>query len=201
MPRATTQPDSILKSFMAPADLSKKSAVIYGVANEDNARQKYTYILGPEVKEYGLQNNLACPFLGASQDGFVGKNGIIVIKCFESVGERKIVDFVSELQGLDEIKLPIYVDGVRKAKSKKFASFCLEIQEETKELRLKSNSNYFYQIQGQLAITEKKFCNLVVYTENDFFVERIQFNQDLWKNVMLPKLEWFYMECLYYQNC
>jgi YqaJ-like viral recombinase domain len=194
--RASTLLDSILKSFIAPADLSKQSAIIYGIANEDNARRKYTYTLGPEVKEYGLQTNFAWPSLAASPDGFVGKYVIIEIKCFESVGDMKILDFVAELQGLDENQLPIYIDGVRKAKSKKFASFCMEIQEETRELRLKRNSNYYYQIQGQLAITEKKFCDFVVYTEKDFFVERIQFDEDLWKNVMLPKLEWFYMECL-----
>jgi hypothetical protein len=53
-----------------------------------------------------------------------------------------------------------------------------------------------FQIQGQLAITKKTFCDFIVYTLNDFFVERIKFDKDLWENVMLPKLNWFYDECL-----
>lgn len=53
-----------------------------------------------------------------------------------------------------------------------------------------------FQIQGQLGITGKQFCDFVVYTENDFFVERIFPDKKLWEEEMVPKLNWFSTECL-----
>lgn len=43
-----------------------------------------------------------------------------------------------------------------------------------------------FPIQGQLNIIKKKFCNFVLYAENE----------DIWINIMLPKLKLFYVDCL-----
>jgi len=45
---------------------------------------------------------------------------------------------------------------------------------------LKRNSNYYYQVIGQLHITQRKLCYLVVYTENWTTVERIHYDHPFW---------------------
>jgi len=198
--RANTHPHNTVKSITVPAELAKLPAVDYGIKNEKRAKEKFSAMYGEKatIRENGLETNISYPFLGASPDGFVGNNGIVEVKCFLCVGQEKIKAYVANLQGLDSNGNPIYIDGMRKAKSKKFSAFCLEIDEKSKDknVQLKRTSNYYYQVQGQLAITEKQFCEFIVYTDADFFVERITFDKDLWDNVMVPKLEWFYMECL-----
>lgn len=54
---------------------------------------------------------------------------------------------------------------------------------------LKRNSDYYYQIQGNLSILNKERCYLLVYSIKGWLeVEEILIDNDLWENVMLPKL-------------
>lgn len=47
-------------------------------------------------------------------------------------------------------------------------------------ITLKRNSNYYYQIIGQLHITNRKLCYLVVYTEKWTTVETIYYDHPFW---------------------
>lgn len=47
-----------------------------------------------------------------------------------------------------------------------------------------------------MAITERSWCDFVIYTEKGISVERIQFDSDLWNSHLLPKLTAFYDNCL-----
>lgn len=76
---------------------------------------------------------------------------------------------------------------------KKYTS--LEIHE--KNMRLKRNHDYFFQIQGQLNITGRSRCHFLVYvTDSNYFVETIEKDETLWKQKMLPKLLDFYNNCI-----
>ena len=55
-------------------------------------------------------------------------------------------------------------------------------------LRLKKQHHYYYQVQGQMAICSKKWCDFVVYTNNGISIERIQFDELVW-NAMILKLK------------
>ena len=57
--------------------------------------------------------------------------------------------------------------------------------------RLKEYSPYFYQMYGQMAATESKYCDLFVYTKYGFCVERVTFNQTIWDEIV-RKLSWFW---------
>lgn len=57
---------------------------------------------------------------------------------------------------------------------------------------LKTNHNYYYQIQGQLAITERSSCRFCVYTHKDFFSQIIMFDKNFYEKEMLPKLDSFW---------
>ena len=63
-------------------------------------------------------------------------------------------------------------------------------------MELKRKHPYYSQIQGQLAITDRKWCDLVVYTKKGIFIERIENDTDFWENELLSKLTAFYDGCL-----
>lgn len=71
-------------------------------------------------------------------------------------------------------------------------SFCKINQ--TGEISLKQNHPYYFQIQGQLAITRRRWCDFVVWTlKKPLSVERIVCDPDLWE-IMLAKLNKFYIQ-------
>ena len=63
------------------------------------------------------------------------------------------------------------------------------------ELQLKKNHNYYFQVQGQLAISGRKFCDFVVWTLHGYSVEKICFDPQLWQD-MSQKLQSFYFNCI-----
>ena len=63
-------------------------------------------------------------------------------------------------------------------------------------LKLKRNHVYYPQIQGQMAIGERKWCDFVVYTNKGISIERIPFNSTFWESELLPKLTEFYTHCV-----
>ena len=58
---------------------------------------------------------------------------------------------------------------------------------------LKRNHNYFRQVQRQMGVSERKWCDLVVCTLKGMFVERIKSDEQLWKR-MITKLKTFHTE-------
>jgi hypothetical protein len=55
-------------------------------------------------------------------------------------------------------------------------------------IELKHNSNYYYQVIGQLHITQREICYVVVYTENWTSVEKIVYDHKFWMEEMSKKL-------------
>lgn len=47
-----------------------------------------------------------------------------------------------------------------------------------------------------MAITERNWCDFIIYTEKGVSVERIPFDADFWKNSLLPKLINLFDNCL-----
>lgn len=135
----------LVSKILYPKNLSANKAIQYGIINEENARRRYELQFGVEVRESGLCTNECYPLLAASPDGFVGCNGILEIKCLESVKNSKLFAHVAARQGLDEEGNPIIIDGKRKKKDK-FSSLCLEIDEKTKKLCLKKKHCYSQQV-------------------------------------------------------
>lgn len=135
----------IVDKILYGKNLGGNVAIQYGVVNEERARRRYEQEYGVQVLESGLCTNENFPLLAASPDGFVGNNGIIEIKCLESVKDRKIFDHVAERQGLDEKGNPIFIDKKRKQKNK-FSSLCLEIDEKSKKLIAKKKHKYALQV-------------------------------------------------------
>lgn len=56
-------------------------------------------------------------------------------------------------------------------------------------MELKKEHNYYYQIQGQMHVSKRKFCYFVVYTANWYKVQIIEYDESFWSNKMVSKLE------------
>ena len=65
----------------------------------------------------------------------------------------------------------------------------------TRKLKLKETHQYFAQVQGQMAIGERTWCDFMVYTQKGLSIERIRFNKIFWENTF-SKLKSFYDNCV-----
>lgn len=61
--------------------------------------------------------------------------------------------------------------------------------------KLKENHNYFAQVQGQMLLTGRTFCDFCVYTKTTFTVERISMNTQYCEK-LVEKLDFFFINYL-----
>ena len=128
------------------------------------------------VTKAGFVISSEYPFNGTSPDGYV----------YDPVA--------TEQYGLVEIKCPYKFRNQTPedaASDKNF--YCALVNE---QVVLKTNHNYYCQVQGQMAITKRSWCDFVVYTTCGISIERIRFDLDFWSRTMLPRLVDFYDNCL-----
>ena len=121
-------------------------------------------------------------YLGASADGIIthvdrpSNPGVLEIKCPFSVhGES-----VRTMPPLDI--------------AKRDPSFHLD-----RDGHLKKEHNYYYQVQGEMAVKGCKWAHFTTWTHatnNNILVEEIKFDAELWHSTILPKLQQFYVDTL-----
>ena len=114
------------------------------------------------------------PFLGASPDAVVHDPTNL-----------------EEPFGVVEIKSPFSFCQFTPIDAAKSASFSCELSSSGSNWKLKHSHQYCCQVQGQMAITGRKWCDFVVYTEQDISVDRISFDLKFWKD-LLQRLFSFY---------
>ncbi len=184
--RSTTTPDRLVLSILQPKSFSS-AATTWGITNESIAIEeyiKYKHEQGNDcitVDPSGFIVSEIHPFLGASPDGTVydptctnNPFGSIEVKCPYSHRNRTPIE-----AGFS-------------------ASFfsCVQSVGNLNVLRLRQNHIYYAQVQGQMAVGDRKWCDFVVFTSKGISIERINYDEDYWKDTLLPKLEHFYDNCL-----
>ncbi|XP_045163375.2 uncharacterized protein LOC123527777 [Mercenaria mercenaria] len=159
--------------------------VTWGIKHEPAARRKYEMTMKKtyqdfKVSECGLYVKGDTPYLGASPDGIVTyisqgqmETGVLEIKCPAS-------DRWRNLHPTDCAKDP---------------DFCCVSNPVTGLCHLKTGHKYYYQVQGQMALTGMKWCDFVIWTLGGMSVERIEFNEECWLG-MLVKLKDFYQHAV-----
>ncbi|XP_064463249.1 uncharacterized protein LOC135374166 [Ornithodoros turicata] len=169
-----------LHNLTAHKDLSRCRPVAYGRKHEDTAAEHYCRALqnlGHDivVSHCGIAVHPSCPWLGASPDRFVfdpeesPPHGVLEIKCPYSLRDSELEHAKSELKQMQS--------------------------DEGGHPMVKRESDYYYQILGQMAITGLKWGDFVVFSEKFMIVERIYFDEDKWKNAK-RKLDYFYFNHL-----
>lgn len=113
-----------------------RNLVTYGIV-EDLSCELFRHIFRPMSEDISIRSIF---HLGASPDGLIddGKE-IVEVKCLHKIGELSL----------------------REAADKKI-DICVRLVGE--DLVLKANHNFWYQIQGQLNITEREYCDLIIYS-------------------------------------
>ena len=152
------------------------SSIQWGKQNEPVARQQYEQFLKPrklKVRNSGqyISNH---GFLAASLDGIIcdengSPQGTLEIKCPYSQRNTNIAD---------ACKTPTF--------------FCTVDDKDKTTICLKKTHNYYYQVQGQMAVLNMPWCDFVVWTRKEMHVERIFFDETFWKTHCYPKLRSFY---------
>lgn len=50
---------------------------------------------------------------------------------------------------------------------------------------LKPTHKYFSQVQFQMGVTGRKWCDFVIYTKEDIFVQRVSFDELCWEKLSI----------------
>ena len=174
----STPPDSLVKTLLHPKQVSTP-AMNWGKTNESTALSECTKY----YRALGNTNIVVCkagfvvceehPFLGASPDAYVHD------------------PHAEDTYGLAEIKCPFKYRNICPNDAAKESDFCSKIvstPEGRSVLELKHSHAYYAQVQGQMAITGRKWCDFVIYTTKGISIERIPYDAMFWNNELLPKL-------------
>ena len=167
-----TYPTSLIKNIMQYTSISPSiPALNWGRKNEHRARVAYINTMKNQHRNFSVAKSGLClhseyPHLGATPDGFVScdccREGLVEIKC-----PYKYCDVV--LSSIND------------------NSFYLKTDRDGK-LCLINSHDYYYQVQGQMAVCEKPYCDFVCWTTKDIYVERIKRDDKFYKAIS-PKLE------------
>ncbi|CAI6350462.1 unnamed protein product [Macrosiphum euphorbiae] len=169
--RSTTSCKNTVYNILYASEAQSKS-LQYGRDMEDIARKEAQKIIGEQIQAIGLIVDPIISYLAASPDGLVGSNAVVEIKC----------PFVAQ-------NTVSAVDAVEK----KLLQYCSLINN---KVVLKHDHAYFFQIMGQLHISQREICYFIVYTSNWIHVEKIQYDNHFWETKMAKPLQTFYLECL-----
>ena len=126
----------------------------YGSRNEPAAKNKYLQRF-PErhIHNCGVLLQPRLPFLGATPDGIVcdSKNhdiGLLEVKCPFTARDMTVKEAALSLKNF-------------------------YVVETNDSLTISKSHNCYYQIQGQLLLSGLEFCDFVLNTTKDMFIERV----------------------------
>ncbi|XP_049268020.1 uncharacterized protein LOC125756983 [Rhipicephalus sanguineus] len=175
------KPEGLVRDILYPRkkeNLGPSDPRLYGLRNEAVAVESYRTIMrlydkDIEVYETGLHVHETYAFIAASPDRLVrdgAETGLLEVKCPASKAGQTITEACQD------------------------KTFCAKLVDGSPTL--KRDHPYFFQIQGQLAVTGKTWCDFVVWTNRSelhlsTFVERIYFDEDVWCEI-LQALIYFY---------
>ena len=170
-------PSSLVREIMERRPVSAP-ALQWGITNEATAQEAFVesatkHHTNFSFEHAGLHVNPAYPHLGASPDG--------VISC-DCCGE-----------GLLEIKCP-YKYRNNDLSTVNDPKFYLQ-QSDDGKLALSHNHAYYHQIQGQLAICERAYCDFVCWTLRGIHTERIELESSYLGSVK-TKLDAFFVKAI-----
>ena len=175
--RLDPPPSHLLKRILKPTrESSAVAAIQWGIKNESAACEMYIEQameahVNFSYEPAGLYVNHCSPHLEASPDGHISCDccgeGLIEIKC---TYKYRHVD-------------PCTIDD---------PSFYLK-KSETGHLQLDRNHEYYYQVQGQLALCEKEYSDFICWSPEGLFVERIVADPSFFSELQ-TKLDVFFVK-------
>lgn len=87
-----------------------------------------------------------------------------------------------------EVKCPCSQRDVIPVEACGTPGFCCVLGDNrSSAIKLCRTHRYYAQVQGQMAIGGRKWCDFVIYTKKGIAVEWIAFDPNYWSNQLLPK--------------
>lgn len=185
--KCDTLPDKLVMRILKPRSFSS-IAIDWGVKNE--SRAILSYISYQHTKGLGSLTVGPCGFLVSESHPFLG-----------ATPDGTVYD-PSDLQhpfGFIEVKCPYTHRNHTPIEACSSPGFCCNLvlhSDGHQALQLRRNHIYFAQVQGQMGVGKRPWCDFVIYTSRGINVERVPFDEDYWHNNLLPKLESFFDNCL-----
>ncbi|XP_065067515.1 uncharacterized protein LOC135693068 [Rhopilema esculentum] len=172
--RENVFPKSILDQIAKRGDGTgpNTAGLQWGIEKEKVALERYKteFCHQGNVVECGLMINPKWPWLGASPDGLIIQDGMLV--------------------GGIEIKCPYTKRNLTVQDSCQDKNFFMG--DSGSGPNLKEKHHYYYQCQGIMNIIGLSWLDIIVYTDIDIYVQRLECDCHFWKTVMLPKLATFF---------
>lgn len=160
---------AVVKSLLYKSNLSHIPSIKHGIEHEPIAIQQLEIQENVKIEPCGLFIDRNDPFLGATPDGTIGSDTIVEIKC-----------------PISSFRL-----GLEQAIKSRKILFWKNTPHGT---LINKRSNWYFQIQGQLHITNRKKCLFGVWSGENcpVDVEYIERDDAFWEKEMYPKLHSFY---------
>jgi len=136
--RENTSREKIVKEILF-GTFKGNASTRYGISHENIAKENLENVLKRKIEVVGLFVDSNLPFLAASPDGLILNDSLVEIKCPASAKTLTPEEGII----MKKIKSCVIENG---------------------QLHLKRNDNYFYQVQGQLHITNKTYCYFCIWT-------------------------------------
>ena len=176
-------PKSLLEKIQNPPRRSNPPTPCkWGMDKEENAIKAYYNFKQQEGKSVRVCSK--CGFVVDSTSTWLGASPDFLVSDISEVTKL----------GVGEVKCPYSKRDMTIKEACQDKTFFLE--EKNGKIHLKQNHNYYYQIQGCMAMLHLKWCDFVVFTNKDLYVERIKFESELCDKQILPELNSFYFTYL-----
>lgn len=172
--RKTKTVESLVMDMLHPKNFSAASTQ-YGIRNESQAKQEYQRQFNCNVEAVGVIVSESQPWLCASVDGVVVKDGcaykLVEFKCPSTCEKKPIVDLNEKKCNVNYL----HFQGTR--------------------VELKMSSQYYTQCQVQMYVCGFTVCDLFVYTpiENSSYCVEVHRNETFLKET-IGKCEQFYFQ-------
>uniref|UniRef100_A0A8D8QUW9 Uncharacterized protein n=2 Tax=Cacopsylla melanoneura TaxID=428564 RepID=A0A8D8QUW9_9HEMI len=164
--------DVVKRKTKKPYDLT--SEILYEITPdrtiEPHVQAKYTNISGNIISKCGYFIDDKYPFLGALPDGLIESEGIV-----------KFVN-TSTYPNINLKMLMLRDNYLRK-------NFIVG-----KDIALAPEGELSYEIQGELHVAKRQYCDLFVYNGNDHVLLKVERQKDFWKAKMRKPLIDFYRQ-------
>lgn len=168
-----TRTHNMVKGILYGDQNLRTAAMQHGIDSEPKALKVYIEEhTEEEVRVCGLFIDPTHPYLCTSPDALVGSQGLVEIKCPYSALKTKTIKEAAVKHNI----------GVK-------------LNPETNELFLPESFPYYYQIQAQLAITDREWCDLFLWSPSDNKPIRVNRKREFWDRIQ-PLLSVFYLEVL-----
>ena len=153
-------------------------SLMWGQQHEADALEVYKQSLGEEfsMERGGIFISLDHGFLGASPDALVKDRDGITVK-------------------LVEVKCPYKARQTTVCDMCRDGSFYCSLDSNSQP-KLKDSHEYYFQVQGQMAVSNIHVCDFVVWTPMECTIECIQFDKQFWSEKCYPFLQKFYINFL-----